>query len=137
MSDINLLSKRVRRTEVSNLALAEEVVEIRSSLRALYEAVLLVSKRLPPSTLGSSAADVLMTPPWYLNKRTANVLPPPSGIDLQQSGIGPLRLKLSLLTEEELAEFHRCQFRAAELLEILRSRETERAAKLKKEGPAL
>lgn len=137
MSDINLLSKRVRRTEVSDLTLTEELVEVRASLRALYEAVLHIAKRLPPAALGSTAADVLMTPPWFKNEPTGNVLPPPSGLDLQQAGLGSLRFKLTLLTAEQLAEFHRCQFRAAELMEKLRKREIERAARLKKDGPTL
>ena len=134
MSDINILAKRVRRTEVSDLIQAEEIVEIRASMRALYEAVLLISKRLPPAIIGSPVADVLIAPPWYKNELTGDVLPPPSGLDLEQAGLGILRAKLKLLSEEQLAEFHRLQFRAAALLEDLRKKEIERAAKLTKDG---
>jgi len=135
MNDINLLSKRVRRGEVTELALAEEVSEIRASLRAVYEAIILISRRLPPATLGSDPADVLMLPPWHDSPKTGGVLPPPRGLDLEQKGLGSLRATLSLLLAEQLAEVHRCQERHVVLLDTLLKREAERELKLRKFTP--
>ena len=130
----SILPKRVRRIEVAALALAEEVQEIRQVHRAIYDAILLISRRLPLSALGSTPSDILMLPPWYQNPATGHVLSPPNGLDLDQQGLGALRLKMTLLTSAEIAEVQRSQRRIHELLEKLRKREAERDKHLGKNG---
>jgi|GEM_PF-5895585 len=137
MNDASLLPKRIRRCEVSDLVFAEELAEVRSSLRAIYEAILLICRRLPESALGSAPADVLMLPPWHENPQTGNVLPPPRGLAIEQAGLGAYRMKLSLLAAEELAAVHSAQTRLCEHREALLKRESARAATLKKTGPVL
>lgn len=137
MNDADFIPKRIRRCEVSNLVYADELAYHRALLRALYEALLFVCRRLPNSDLGSAPADVLMLPPWHESPQTGNVLPPPLGLAVDQTGLGAFRLKLSLLTAEELAEYHRIQNRLPEQREKLTKRETERAARIKKDGPTL
>jgi len=135
MNDTDLFPKRVRRCEVSSLIFAEELAYHRASLRALYDAVLLLCRRLPESALGSAPADALMLPPWHENPKTGNVLPPPPGLDLDQKGLGAFRLKLTLLAADQLSEIHRIQNCLAEHNEKILKREAERAARLKKDGP--
>ena len=95
MNDTDFLPKRIRRCEVSDLVFCEEMAYHRASLRALYEAVLLLCRRLPESALGSAPADVLMLPAWFECPETANVLPPPPDLDLDQKGLEAVR-KVSL-----------------------------------------
>lgn len=142
MINTDLLAKRIRRCEVSDLVILDELLDLRASQRAIYDTLLVISRRLPPATLGSAPADILMLPPWYESPKTGNLLPFPAGIDTEKPGLGALRLKLSLLTAEELAAFRAAQTRIADHNETLQKREKERDAILKKggiknEGPTL
>lgn len=137
MNDASLLPKRIRRCEVSDMVFAEELTDLRAAVRALYESLLLVCRRLPESALGSAPADMLMMPPWYESPCTGDVLPPPLGLVLDQSGLGAFRFKLSLLSPEQLAELQSRQTRLPEQLEKLRKREADREKQLKQGGPRL
>lgn len=142
MINTDLLPKRIRRCEVSDLIFLDELLDVRASLRAIYDTLLVVSRRLPPATLGSTPADLLMLPPWYEAPKTANLLPFPAGIDIEKPGLGALRFKLASLAAEELAAFRAAQNRIADHKDTLLKREKERDAILKKggiknEGPTL
>jgi len=132
----NLIAKRVRRCEVSDLVFTDELTDLRSAVRALYEAVLLISRRIPRATLGSDPADILMMPPWYVSPKTGDLLPPPAGLDITQEkqGFSALRLKLSTLTDDQQAAVRAAQNRLPELREMLMKREVEREKQLKQQG---
>ena len=128
------LPKRIRRAEVSTLALTESLIEIRDAQHAIYDAIVLISKRLQCNAGDSTPADILMQPPWYRNPATGHVLPPPPGFDIQQYGLGALRVKLGLLNALQRAEIQRSQKRISDLLEKLKKREAERVKNLGEEG---
>ena len=95
MPDPNIIPKRVRRCEVSDLVLAEEVADIRHALRALYETILLLCRRIPPTSLGADPVDTLMQPKWFQNAKAGNVLAPPCGLDLSQPGLGSFNFRVN------------------------------------------
>ena len=134
MIDPNLLPKRIRRCEVTDLVIFEEFADIRASLRALYETLLLICRRLPPAAVGADPADVLMVPPWYESPQTGNLIPFPAGIDTEYPGLGALRHKLGFMTEDQLAAFRAAQVRVAKHREALLQREKEREVRLKNKG---
>lgn len=134
MPDPNILPKRVRRCEVSDLVFAEEIAEIRQAIRALYETLLLLCRRIPASTLGADPVDTLMMPKWFENPKTGNVLPSPRGLDLSQPGLGAYNFRVNLLPPLELAAMHEAQDRIFDLLTKLRQREQDREKELKSKG---
>jgi len=139
MSDTDLLAKRVRRCEVVDLDLIDEVVEMRACLRAVYECLAKMQRRLPPASTTAEAdpMEILMNPPWHVNEATGNVLPPPFGFDVEQRGLAAFRMRLKQLSEEQRAEVLKAQQRHSKRAEILRKREAERKAKREKTGKGL
>ncbi len=127
-----MLAKRVRRCEVSNLEQAEDISEIRSALRALYEALIHLARRVPSSSVGADPIDMLMLPPWHKNPATGNILPPPAGLDLDTRGLAAFRYRLEQLTIDEGEVIKQCQERHKRRLETLRTREAERKTQLEK-----
>ena len=133
----DLIAKRVRRCEVTGLDLAEDISDLKAAVRTLYETVLILARRLPPtSTVGADPFDVLMLPPWYKCPSTGNVLPPPVGLDLDTRGLAAFRMRLNELTAAERDEITRCQNRHRLRLETLRTRESDRKAQLEKSAKA-
>ena len=130
MPEVNILPKRIRRCEVTNLILTEETAEIRNALRAIYESILIICRRLPPTSLGADPVDALMLPAWYQNPKTGNVLPPPRDLDLSKPRLGTYNFRVNLLKPLELAELNQAQKRICELLETLQKREKAREAEI-------
>ncbi|MFZ4776712.1 MAG: hypothetical protein ACOYM3_15180 [Terrimicrobiaceae bacterium] len=127
----DLIAKRVRRCEVTELDHAEDIADLKAAVRALYETVLLLARRLPPtSTVGADPFDLLMIPPWFKSPSTGNVLPPPAGLDLETRGLAAFRMRLNALSVSERDEITRCQERHRVRLETLRTREAERKAQM-------
>ena len=135
MTDPNILPKRIRRCEVANLILTEEVAEIRCVLRAVYESILLICRRLPESTTGADAdpVEMLMLPPWLRNPETADMLPPPLHLDLKQIGCENLRQRLDHLSHDEQSAIRTSQIRVFELRTKLKKFEADREVRLKSE----
>ena len=107
---------------------------MRAALRALYEALILLARRVPQSSVGADPVDMLMLPAWYKSPGTKDVLPPPAGLDLDARGLAAYRYRLDQLTIEEREAIKRSQDRHRLRLETLRVREAERKAKIEKQS---
>lgn len=131
----DMIAKRVRRCEISNLTTAEEIAEIRMALRAIYEALIALSRRVTPiDNFSADPIDILLCPSWHTDEATGNILPPPDGVNIETGKLGAIRLYLNRLSDEQATELSRRRLRHKKHLEMLIKREEEREARLKKEN---
>jgi len=79
---------------------------MKACLRAVYECLAKMQRRLPPASTTAEAdpMEILMNPPWHKKPATGNVLSPPVGCDLEQMGLAAFRMRLVQLNEEQRAE---------------------------------
>ena len=130
----DLIPKRTRRNEVSILSLAESTEELQTQIRSVYDVLLAILLRLPPSANGSALMDLMMTPPWFVSPATGNVPVPPPGFDWNRPELANFKDRITSLPREQFSALQEAAGRNAKLLAKLRDREKERAAQLNKGG---